>query len=84
MKRIGNTQIQILAILVDRQRRGMLPPTIRELGTMLNIWTNAVQKHLQALRHRGLVTWENERRRTLRTNVEFFAADEVMAPVECA
>ena len=43
-----------------------LPPGLREIGTELGVTLHAVQCCLLALRRKGLVTWQEQRSRTLR------------------
>lgn len=63
------TERRLLAILFSREADGMLPPTVRELTTLLGLGKNSVhwtETVLQSLRRKGFVTWEVGAARTLR------------------
>ena len=66
---LNATERRLLAILFRREADLMLPPTVRELTTLLGLGKNSVhwtETVLQSLRRKGMVTWEIGAARTLR------------------
>ncbi len=64
--------LRVLGVLLQAQQDGYLTPTLREIADTLAISLESVRFMLVRLRMHGLVTWEPERKRTLRLTCRFF------------
>ena len=63
---VTKRQKQVLAQIERLSAKYSMPPTIRELMKPLGITPNGMRNHLLALKRKGLVTWVDNRSRTLR------------------
>ncbi|QPA33380.1 LexA family protein [Thermaerobacillus caldiproteolyticus] len=56
----------ILNVIIDYVREHHYPPSMREIGSKLNIpSTSTVFRHMESLRKKGYITWELSRPRTI-------------------
>jgi SOS-response transcriptional repressor LexA len=67
MGKLTKRQNEVLMAIVQYIEKHQYPPTIKEIGEMLNISsTSTVFAHLEKLRQAGCVTWEFGKSRTLK------------------
>lgn len=66
MDELTERQAQILDQIVGFQRRTGMAPTRQELADALRISVPTVQQHLEALRRKGAVDWEEGKARSMR------------------
>ena len=66
MKGLTGRQSQVLAAISESIRTTGYPPTIREIGVVLNIRsTNGVNDHLKALERKGYITRDTSKSRAI-------------------
>lgn len=61
-------QQEVLDAIKALSQEAGFPPTARELAERVGLWPSAVHRVLQQLREEGLVSWEDNRARTLVVN----------------
>jgi SOS-response transcriptional repressor LexA len=67
MGKLTKRQNEVLMAIVQYIEKHQYPPTIKEIGEMLNISsTSTVFGHLEKLRQAGYITWEFGKPRTLK------------------
>jgi repressor LexA len=67
MKKLTDRQAKVLQFIISSQREVGYPPTIREIGTHMDIRsTNGVNDHLKALERKGYLIRESSKSRALR------------------
>ena len=64
---LTETQRDVLDFIIEYKAAEERPPTIREIGSEFG-WssTNAVKCHLNALRTKGYIDWEDGKSRTIK------------------
>jgi SOS-response transcriptional repressor LexA len=67
MGKLTKRQNEVLMAIVQYLEKHHYPPTMKEIGKMLNISsTSTIFAHLEKLRRAGYITWEFGKPRTLR------------------
>jgi SOS-response transcriptional repressor LexA len=67
MGKLTKRQNEVLMAIVQYIEKHQYPPTIKEIGEMLNISSKStVFGHLERLRQAGYITWEFGKQRTLK------------------
>jgi SOS-response transcriptional repressor LexA len=67
MGKLTKRQSEVLMTIVQYMEKHPYPPTIKEIGEVLNISsTSTVFGHLEKLRQAGYITWEFGKPRTLK------------------
>jgi repressor LexA len=71
MKGLTDRQQRVLDYIVDRVRETGYPPTIREIGTALDIRsTNGVNDHLKALERKGYIERDESKSRAIQLRAD--------------
>ncbi|MBO0962455.1 transcriptional regulator [Neobacillus sp. MM2021_6] len=66
MRKITQKQLKILAVLKTYIAQHGYPPSYRELAVLMNLVSSStIKQHLDSLRKKGLVDWEEGLPRTL-------------------
>lgn len=77
---IEGKRLKILGLIMQGNIDGV-PVSLRELGKVCGIRSpNGVLSHLESLRAKGLITWENGKARTLKATCRFIPSD-LLAPL---
>ncbi|MGC4378230.1 hypothetical protein WD019_15080 [Fictibacillus sp. Mic-4] len=67
LRKISKRQQEILDLITNYIREYSFPPTVREICNLSGLRsTSTVHRHLEQLRKKGLITWEEGLPRTLR------------------
>ncbi|MRX54864.1 transcriptional regulator [Bacillus idriensis] len=65
--KLTNKQTEVLAAIINFIDNGGLPPTYRDLMSILNLKSpSTIKTHLDQLKYKGYITWEPGLPRTLR------------------
>ncbi len=75
MQKVTERQQEVLDFLAAFQAEKSFSPTVREISQHFGIRLHAVSCHLNALRHKGLITWVANAARTIRLLDKIPAAD---------